>query len=158
MPKTPEEPRELKSPRDIMLEKGLQHDDSPTNEPDVNVAANGDMNVTYPERFLRFNVTSISKQRRKFDGTAGRRARPRRDSVSRAVATSGRRTHSRLRARRQREINHGPRYRTERGIGSYFRTQVSPATSGAGAVPRLGAVVWSAPSSLLTTTCRLRYG
>ena len=67
MPKTPEEPRELKSPRDIMLEKGLQHDDSPTNEPDVNVAANGDMNVTYPERFLRFNVTSISKQRRKFD-------------------------------------------------------------------------------------------
>ena len=57
----------VKTPREIMAEKGLQHDDPPTNEPDVDVAANGDITVTYPDRFLQFVVSSISRQRRRYD-------------------------------------------------------------------------------------------
>ena len=53
--------------KQVAAELGLQPDDSPTSEPQVDVAANHDVTVAYPDRFLRFVVTSISKQKRRYD-------------------------------------------------------------------------------------------
>ena len=56
-----------KSLNEMMKDNGYQSDESPTSEPQVGVASNGDINITYPDRFIRFNVTSITKQRRRYD-------------------------------------------------------------------------------------------
>ena len=56
-----------KSLNEMMKDNGYQSDESPTVEPEVNVATNGDINITYPDRFIRFNVTSITKVRRRYD-------------------------------------------------------------------------------------------
>ena len=53
--------------KQVAAELGLQPDDSPTSDPQVDVAANGDITVTYPDRFLQFVVSSISRQRRRYD-------------------------------------------------------------------------------------------
>lgn len=52
---------------EIAREEGLQSDNPETNPPVVDTAANGDLSITYPDRFIRFTVKSISKQTRELN-------------------------------------------------------------------------------------------
>ena len=51
----------------MLDDAGLQPDDAETNPPEVGMSPNGDVTVAYLDRFLRFTVSSITKQRRRLD-------------------------------------------------------------------------------------------